>query len=116
MRYVLLALALLLGACSSTARNDAAVLEVGLTAAGDTALAYIQLPDCSTPNAPKLCSKAAIRVNIGKAWSVAYIAVKNAETAAQTLNANPTVVQQALAAAQAALATFQAAVSQLPKS
>lgn len=104
MRKILcLAVFAMLTACTSTPASDIAVLEATLSAADTAALAYVKLPTCSSTSSP-LCKTTATVVKIGQAASVAYIAVKAAETA-QT----QTAIQQA----QTAVTAFQSIVSSL---
>lgn len=95
MRKMLFAGTLLIGltACATTPSNNAPALEVALTAADQTAIAYITLPACPRP-AGTLCSEAVIVAQIKLAAGAAYKAVK----AYQAGTGTQAVAQAAIAA------------------
>jgi len=116
MRKLAFVLVLGLTACAGNSlKNDAAALEVGLTAAERIALAYVSQPDCDTPNAPILCSKADVRKNIGIADNAAFAAVMQARNVANDPAATEDAVTAALSTARVALAGLQQITQTLPK-
>ena len=92
-----------ISACATTPASDIAIAEASLAAADTAALAYVKLPACAASlPATTLCKKPDVVVQIGKASSSAYIAVKAAEIA-QT--------QAAIQQAQTAIAALQSIIA-----
>jgi len=89
----LYAATLLLSACANQPTNTVPALEVALTAADQTAIAYITLPACPKPNGV-LCSDAVVVGQIKAAGSAAYAAVKAYQNGTGTM----AVAQAAIAA------------------
>ncbi len=106
-----------LGACNlfkgTSPKNDAAALEVTLTAAEQTAVAYFQLPVC--PAGAPLCQTPEVKTTIKKLDASAYAAVKGAEAAVQNTGLSASMQEKAVADAQAAIAALQDGVAALPK-
>lgn len=110
---IALSTALLLASCAGNSlKSEVAALEVTLTAADQTALAYINLPLCA-PGAPPLCHTTAMKTQIAKFAPLAYTAVKGAQKVAADASAAPSTIAAAIAAASDTLSIFTSITAQL---
>lgn len=111
MKYAILALALVLGACgtvdSTTIQKDVYTAKAAYAALLQPAIVYNALPACGQPTSPPACRDAGVVTKLRAADAEARKRLNDAETASRALPANPTTAQLALALAQQAVAAFQ---------
>lgn len=101
-------LALTLGACSQPISPSHLIyhLEGDYAAALVVETAYDNLPDCSLPDSPLLCSDRDTKRKARQADEVAWSAIKEAQAAVRTPGFAEDKVQTALVTAQRAVAAF----------
>lgn len=80
--------------------------EADYTAALRIEIAYSELPRCGKPTSPKLCSDVAIIKKVQKADDVAWIAIREAQTAVRTKGFGESKVTTATASAVALTKAF----------
>lgn len=98
---------MVLGACASgpSPKASVAAMEAALSTADTAALVYVSLPLCEAAKPP--CADRSVLVDMGKARAAAFIAVMDADLAANSPRFDQSTFDAAVMSAQGALDAFQ---------
>ena len=115
MKRLLIALPLLLAACTTQQTNPQATVYQIVSSydlALEVAIAYDSLPACGTVGATKVCSDAAVTRKIKQAKDTASVAVHAAENAVRDPSFSQSQVQALIVSAQQAVVALTAILNQ----